>query len=75
MIAGRDIREVAAQFDVTPEDIIGPGRTHRVYLARCVVIARLHSRGWSSPRIGAALHRHHTTILHSLGRLNKPAVR
>lgn len=75
MIAGDDIREVAKVFNVTPADIIGRRRTRHIHLARCAVIARLSERGWSSPRIGYALHRHHTTILSAMGRLNRGDVR
>lgn len=64
-----EIREVASAFGVHPCDIIGTGKTQRVYLARCAVIDRLHRRGWSSVKIGKALHRHHTSILYALGKL------
>ena len=70
-----EISEVAAIFGVTPEQIMSRNRSAKVYTARCAIINLLDQRGWSSTRIGAALNRHHTSILHSLGRLNKPAVR
>lgn len=71
MSVQEDIREVASTFGIHPVQIIGRGKTQRVYMARCAVIARLRERGWSSVRIGKALCRHHTTILYALGRLSR----
>lgn len=65
------INEVADTFEVRPIDIIGASRKRRVCMARWCVMAKLYERGWSTPRIGQAVNRHHTTVLHAMGRLSR----
>jgi len=65
------ISEVAETFEVRPIDIIGISRKRRVCMARWCVMARLADKGWTGHRISKALNRHHTTIYHAMGRLNK----
>lgn len=65
------IVDAARSFHVAPREIVGPGRTMRVCAARYAVMHKLNERGWSSVRIGQVLNRHHTTVLHGLGRLGR----
>jgi len=62
----RVLDEVAAAAGVSVADILGPSRRARVVAARQAVMAVLHRRGWSSPRIGRALRRDHSTVLHGI---------
>lgn len=71
MKASTLIRETAARFQLSTQDILSPRRDHRARQARWQIMWALRERGWSTPRIGAAVNRHHTTVLYALGRLNK----
>lgn len=56
-------------------DLIVYGRDPKVMMARSEVAAFLHGNGWSLNRIGALMHRHHTTILHMIRMAPKYAAR
>ena len=61
------IAQVAEQYDLTPETIVGHRRSPaRVIEARRQVAVRLRQEGWSLPQIGAAVNRDHTTVLDQL---------
>jgi len=69
--AGDIVRDAADMWNIMPERIFGPRRDSRTCAARWAVMAALDDLGWTSPRIGQYLNRHHTTVLHGLGRLNR----
>lgn len=71
-IARRVIEAAAIIFDVTPEQISeGRRRTQPVADARAVASWFLHRElGWSLPKVGLALCRHHTTVLHAVRRID-----
>lgn len=69
------IQEVADAFGIRPIDITGVSRTRLNCMARWCVMARLSNKGWSTPRIGAVVNRHHTTVLNAMGRLSRGAMR
>ena len=58
--------EAAAAHDVTPEDVMGTGRTVPFVRARWEVWKPLSDEGFSLYAIGQAVGRHHTTIMHAL---------
>lgn len=63
----RIIEEESARYDVSYGEIIGDVREARVCPARWAVMLRLRrERNWSYPRIGRALGKHHTTVLHGV---------
>lgn len=67
MTVDRIIDEVARGFDVTTGDIIGPGRSRVVLMARACAMAVV--REWtdlSYPRIGYFFNRDHTTVMYSI---------
>lgn len=64
--AQRIINEVAKKHHVNPARVVGRDRLQDVVLVRLLVARRLRERGYSLPRIGAALRRHHTTVLYYL---------
>ena len=65
----RILRDACARAGITVKDALSPCRSPRVARPRFMVMAILRSeRQWSLPTIGAALDRHHTTVLHGLRR-------
>ena len=64
----RDIvtmRLVADRYKVTPEELVGRSRLHRVVMARiifCVLMRNVFH--WTFERIGKTLDRHHSTVLY-----------
>lgn len=58
--------EAAAAHGVTPEDVMGRGRTVGVVRARVALWQRLSDEGFSLYAIGQAVDRHHTTVMHAL---------
>lgn len=62
-----DITNLCAElFDVPVEDLISAKRQRRISEARFALYAALRLRGWSYPRIGNFVGRHHTSILHGI---------
>ena len=59
---------VAFSWGVTASDILGRSRLRRHVEARRAVAATMVARGLAVAYVGRALGRHHTTILHLLGR-------
>lgn len=65
----RAVAVAAEMFRVTPDDVLSESR-HRPSLdARAVAMAALRLCGMSSPQVGAAFHRDHSTVLHAAGRV------
>lgn len=61
--------EVAEVFGVSAIDIAGEGRTRPIARARFATAWLARNRlGYSFSRIGKALNRDHTSILHGIGR-------
>ena len=58
------IMQAATLYRVTPEEILSQRRTMVVALARQWVMFEAHEAGISTPQIGAALGRDHTTVLY-----------
>jgi chromosomal replication initiation ATPase DnaA len=56
---------------IAVDEILGPGRTNPVFLARARVARSLRQEGWSLPRIGRLLNRDHTSIHSALRRLEE----
>lgn len=69
--AGDIVRDAANAWNIMPERILGPRRDSVTCAARWAVMAALDEMGWTSTRIGDYLGRHHTTVLHGLGRLSR----
>lgn len=69
MIPAPLLSAVASATGIPASEILG--RSHRwpVADARHVLAYALRERGWSYPRIGAALGRDHTTIMHAVDKV------
>lgn len=66
------LRRTADYIGVQVDDLIGPCRSDKLARARFAVMAELRAKGWSYPRIAAAVgHRDHTTIIHGVGMARK----
>lgn len=70
----RVVRSVGAVFNMNPKAIVGPVRLRHIYAARLATIILLRESGRSTPAIGRALKRHHTSVLHAL-KGDSPAAR
>ena len=67
------IRAVAVAHGYGVADVLGPGRGRKIAEARNAALRAVEDR-WphlSSNQLGAIFARHHTTILHALGRLKR----
>ena len=60
------IMQAATLYRVTPEEILSQRRNMVVAYARQWVMYEAHEEGISTPQIGAALKRDHTTVLHGI---------
>lgn len=58
------LEDAATRHNVDAAAILGPRRHAPLVEARADVARRLRDAGWSFPKIGRALNRHHTTIMH-----------
>lgn len=58
------LREVAIEHRLNRDEILGRLRWPEFVAARIDVAHRLRERGYSMPRIGAVLGRHHSTIIY-----------
>lgn len=66
------ITEVSRFYGVSVQEIAGTSRTRNVALARNVAMFLAYNMlGKSSNEIGAAFHRDHSTVLHSLKKISK----
>ena len=59
---------VCEEFRVPLSMLTGGCRSHDLCLARYAAMKILQDAGFSYPRIGALLKRHHTTVIHGVGR-------
>jgi chromosomal replication initiation ATPase DnaA len=72
-----DVREIihrtVAPLGGSVADILGPGKGRKVNDARNAAVRAVHEAypRLSSSQLGVLFGRHHTTILHALGRLNR----
>ena len=62
----RCIARAAEAYEVRPARIAGKGRERQEVRARWHAARLMRDEGLSLPQIGAALNRHHTTIMHAL---------
>jgi chromosomal replication initiation ATPase DnaA len=67
------LRAVWAAWSVPIDEIKGRRRTARVVQARKALMLLLHEQGFSYPRIGAVLGRHHSTVIHGVRRMQREA--
>ena len=70
-VAKSVIAQVSQGHGVKVAEIIGTRRFPRFVDARMAVAVRLRELGWSTPQIGEALHRDHTSVLGLLARARK----
>lgn len=59
----RLVNAVAAYHRVTPGELLGSGRTRQQAWARQSLWVELRALGWSTPEIGTATNRDHTSVL------------
>jgi chromosomal replication initiation ATPase DnaA len=69
--ADRVIENAARAWSVPVAELLGPGKRQRLCWARWSAMGALSDMGWSTPAIGRALNRDHTTVLYGLGRLKR----
>lgn len=67
------LRDSAERFDTTIERILSHSRREVDCYARQVVMYALRVAGLSLPTIGAALDRHHTTVMYAVTRVGEDA--
>lgn len=60
---------ITYRHDVTLEEIISHNRMPHLVRARWELIRELRNRGWSLTRIGNAINRDHTSVLHALQKM------
>jgi len=70
MIQGT-IYAVCAKHKITKEKLLSRFRYRHLVIARKEVAEILEAAGYSYSDIGRALNRHHSAVLHSLGRTSK----
>lgn len=64
-------KSVAMDFGMTRSKLMSPGRQQELIAARAIVAKILHLRGWSLPRIAAAIGRaDHSTVANLLERVD-----
>jgi chromosomal replication initiation ATPase DnaA len=61
-----DLEALAVTWGATLEEVRGPSRHAELMEARRAIADHLSSRGCSLKTIGAAVHRHHTTVINLL---------
>ncbi len=65
-IANALVGHAAQAIRFTPDEVTGQRRHKMLIAARSAIAIVLLERGWSYPRIGRALNRDHTTIVHAV---------
>lgn len=74
--SGAVIGSTADLYGVTVEQVLSTSRDPRIVKARQGAMWLLRADGWSLPKIGAALGRDHTTVLHACNKIDgDPATR
>ena len=59
--------QVARQLGHDPGVVLSPSRIPNAVQARTEVAQVLHELGWSYPRVGRAIGRHHANVMYLLG--------
>lgn len=67
----RYAQEAAEARGISKGEVLGRSRNGLACQARAEVMRRLISDGLSFVDVGHLIGRHHTTVLHSLGRLSR----
>ena len=62
------ISQIAFWHDVTSDDILGPSRHRKHFIARRDVAFYLKHKNMSLGQIGRVIHRHHTSVLSMLAK-------
>jgi chromosomal replication initiation ATPase DnaA len=62
------VERVAGEYDVSFGEIIGDSHRAPLVQARWEIYAVLRARGWSLPKIGHRMRKHHATVLYGLRR-------
>jgi chromosomal replication initiation ATPase DnaA len=65
------VSALAVPLGVDRDRLIGPERHARIADVRAIAMWVLRASGLSYPAIGDALHRHHTTCIHGVKRVEK----
>lgn len=60
------ILEVAREYNVEPDDIVGPRRLRWIVVPRQEAMRRAVDAGLSLHRVARAMRRDHTTVLHGI---------
>jgi hypothetical protein len=62
------VDRVCVEMQVTEAELRGRSRTKQIVSARQLAMRRLYDEGpeWSTPRVGRAFKRDHTTVLYAL---------
>ena len=61
------LADVAAEYDVAADDILGPTKRPKVCAARQAAMHRLYALGWlSTSQVGRFLNRDHSTVVYGL---------
>lgn len=55
------------KYEVQKDELLSTKRYKRLVYIRTAISKKLREQGWSYPRIGKLLNRHHTSIMHLLG--------
>lgn len=66
-----DIGRIASRHGFTADDILGPSRTAKLVRARQDCVTMFRDRGHSTTEIGRIINRDHSTIVHTLQRIQK----
>lgn len=67
-VVRRAVMAVAATWHVRAQDLMSASRRQEIVLSRFACFRILRQLKWSTPQIGTALHRDHTTVLAGLER-------
>lgn len=60
------LKSFCGEYDVQKDDLLSKKRGSLVNVRKSIAV-KLRGEGWSYPKIGKLLHRHHTSIMHLLG--------
>ena len=60
------LEQVATEYGVTPEAIVGPSRRADVVAARWAVVQAMRMQGATLRACGGAVHRGHAAVIHAL---------
>ena len=60
------LQAVSIEHDISQADILSHSKTADIIPARWEFWTRLYNIGWSYPRIGKHVRRHHTSVMHGV---------